>query len=59
MVPVRTYGKRPRPVKGHAAIFGNPHVASAESGEKFIEATIDGLFELMTNIQGSYEERKS
>ena len=58
MVPVRTYGKRPRPAKGHAAIFGNPHVASAESGEKFIEATIDGLFELMTNIQGSYEERK-
>ncbi len=58
MVPVRTYGRRPRPTKGHAAIFGNPHVATAESGKAFIEATVDALVELMTNIQPSYEERK-
>lgn len=59
MVPVRTYGKRPRPTRGHAAIFGNPHVASAESGKAFIAATVDALADMMTNLQGSYEERKS
>lgn len=59
MVPVRTYGKRPRPKKGHPAIFGNPHVASAESGRKFIDATIDAMAQMMLNLQGSYEERKS
>ena len=59
MVPVRTYGRRPRPTKGHAAIFGNPNVASAESGKAFIEVTVDALEELMNNIQPSYEERNS
>ncbi len=58
MVPVRTYGKRPRPTKGHAAIFGNPHVATAESGKAFIAATVDAMVDMMTNLQGSYEERK-
>ena len=59
MVPVRTYGRRPRPTKGHAAIFGNPNVASAESGKAFIEVTVDALEELINNIQPSYEERNS
>lgn len=59
MVPVRTYGKRPRPARGHAAIFGNPHVATAGSGEAFIAATVDALVEMMQTLQGSYEERKA
>lgn len=58
MVPVRTYGRRPRPSKGHAAIFGDPHVATAESGDAFIDATVDAMEELMNGIQPSYEERK-
>jgi len=58
MVPVRTYGKRPRPEKGHAAIFGNPRVASGASGEKFIEVTVNAMVDLMNHLQGSYEERK-
>ncbi len=58
MVPVRTYGNRPRPAKGHPAIFGAPHYASAKAGEEFIRRTVEALFDLMSNIQGSYEERK-
>jgi creatinine amidohydrolase len=58
MVPVRTYGKRPRPTKGHPAIFGAPHYASAEAGEEFIRLTVEALADMMNNIQGSYEERK-
>lgn len=59
MVPIRTYGKRPRPAKGHAAIFGNPHVATAESGVAFVEAVVEAMADMMLNLQGSYEERKS
>ncbi|RDD62190.1 creatininase family protein [Ferruginivarius sediminum] len=58
MEPVRTYGRRPRPAKGHAAIFGNPHVAAKESGDAMIAATVDALVDKMENLQGSYEERR-
>ncbi len=58
MVPVRTYGRRPRPARNHPAIFGAPHYASAEHGAEFIERTVTGLVVMMRNIQGSYEERK-
>ena len=57
MEPVRTYAKRPRPERGHPAIFGLPHSASAESGQAFIETTVDALVEMMQNITVSYESR--
>jgi len=58
MEPVRTYGRRPNPKTNHASIFGDPHPASAESGEKFIAASVDALVRMMQNVQGSYMERK-
>lgn len=58
MVPVRTYGRRPRPAKGHPAIFGLPHSASAQSGEVFINATVDALADMMETIQPSYKSVK-
>lgn len=59
MEPVRTYAKRPRPKRGHPAIFGLPHTASAESGQAFIEASVDALVDMMQNITVSYETRRS
>jgi creatinine amidohydrolase len=58
MTPVRTYGRRPNPQTNHASIFGDPHVASAESGEAFLKVTVDALVDMMENLQGSYTERK-
>ena len=58
MVPVRTYARRPRPQRGHPAIFGAPQFASAEAGATFIDVTLDALVEMMLNLQGSYEARK-
>ncbi len=58
MDPVRTYGKRPRPERGHPAIFGLPHSASADSGHLFIEATVNALVEMIENITVSYETRR-
>ena len=56
--PTRTYGRRPRPQAGHAAIFGDPTNATPEAGKAFIEATVDALEETFRNLQGSYQERK-
>ncbi len=57
MAPVRTYARRPRPARGHPAIFGLPHHASAESGRAFIETVVEALADMLGNIQASYEER--
>ena len=57
MAPNRTYARRPDPGTNHASIFGNPHVASAQSGEAFIAATLDALEDMVANIQAAYEER--
>lgn len=56
--PTRTYMRRPRPEVGHAAIFGDPTLASAEAGKVFIETVVDALAETFRTLQGSYEERK-
>jgi creatinine amidohydrolase len=56
--PTRTYGRRPRPQAGHAAIFGDPTKATAEAGEVFIDTVVEALAETFTSLQGSYEERK-
>jgi creatinine amidohydrolase len=56
--PTRTYAKRPRPQAGHAAIFGDPTLATAAAGEAFINAAVDALEETFKNLQGSYQERK-
>jgi hypothetical protein len=37
--------RRPRPEAGHAAIFGDPTKATAESGNAFIAAVVDALAE--------------
>ena len=58
MAPVRTYARRPRPERGHPAIFGLPHSASADSGHAFIEATVDALVEMMETLAVSYESRR-
>jgi len=57
MEPVRTYARRPRPAKGHPAIFGLPQHASAESGQAFINTAVEALAEMMAQVQPSYEER--
>lgn len=57
MAPVRTYARRPTPETNHASIFGDPHQASAESGRAFVEAALNGLVEMMENLQPSYRER--
>lgn len=56
--PTRTYGRRPRPQAGHAAIFGDPTMASAEAGAVFIETVVAALAETFKKLQGSYEDRK-
>jgi len=56
--PTRTYARRPRPHVGHAAIFGDPSVASAEAGEAFINVVIAALTKTFTELQTSYGERK-
>jgi creatinine amidohydrolase len=58
MEPVRTYGRRPSPKTNHASIFGDPSVASAEQGKKFIANAVDALVRMVENLQGSYTERK-
>ena len=42
----------------HAAIFGDPTMATAEAGAAFIATVVDSLVETFTNLQGSYQERK-
>ena len=56
--PTRTYARRPRPQVGHAAIFGDPSVASAEAGAAFIDVVIAALTKTFTELQTSYGERK-
>ena len=51
--------KRPRPQAGHAAIFGDPAVATAEGGQAYIDTAVAALVETFSNLQGSYEERKT
>ena len=59
--PARTYGRWPAPSREHPAIFGDPTVASAESGRAFLEAVVDALVEFVEVLQagggGSYDRR--
>jgi creatinine amidohydrolase len=59
--PARTYGRWPAPSAEHPAIFGDPTVASAESGRAFLEAVVDSLVEFVRELEagraGSYTER--
>lgn len=59
VVPSRTYAMRPSPESNHTSIFGDPHVASAESGRSFLEAIVDELETLMRTVSPSYWERTS
>ena len=60
--PARTYAPFPTAAAGHPAIFGAPQTASAESGERFLAAIIDGLERLVEQLArdgGTYAERKA
>lgn len=60
--PARTYGRWPAPSLEHPAVFGDPKVASPESGHAFIEAVVDALVEFVDELKegrgGSYAERE-
>ena len=59
--PARTYQPWPAPSASHPAIFGDPTVATAESGERFLEATIQALVDFVVRLgsgqAGTYAER--
>lgn len=59
--PARTYGPWPAPSAEHPAVFGDPSVASAESGQAFIEAVVEALVDFVNELKagraGSYAER--
>jgi creatinine amidohydrolase len=59
VTPSRTYALRPSPGSNHTSIFGDPHVASAESGLKFLDAIVDELESLMRTVSPSYWEKTS
>lgn len=60
--PARTYGPWPAPSAEHPAIFGDPTVASAESGRAFLEVIVDALVEYVRELDAgrlsSYGERE-
>jgi creatinine amidohydrolase len=52
--PARTYEPWPAPSASHPAIFGDPTVASADSGERFLEAILDGLVEFVRRLEAGH-----
>ncbi|MGD9987392.1 creatininase family protein [Pseudonocardia sp.] len=58
VTPSRTYTTRPSPSTNDTSIFGDPHVASAESGRAFLDAVVEELVAMMTDIQPSYGDRR-
>lgn len=60
--PARTYGPWPAPSAEHPAIFGDPTVASPESGRAFLEVIVDALVEYVRELDAgrlsSYGERE-
>ncbi len=60
--PGRTYGRWPAPSVDHPAVFGDPSLATAESGHAFIAATIEALVRFIEELRagrgGSYAERE-
>ena len=60
--PFRTYVSWPTAADGHPGIFGDPHKASAEAGEKYLEAVLSGLERMLREIEeggGSYTPRST
>lgn len=59
--PSRTYGPWPEPSDSHPAIFGDPTVATAESGERFLDAVLQALEAFVRELDagrgGSYATR--
>lgn len=56
--PARTYVTWPTPQSGHPAIFGDPHAASAESGEQFLDLVVEALVEVVRRLEPSYGKRR-
>jgi creatinine amidohydrolase len=63
MPPNRTYGPWPGAQEGHPAVFGDPTVASADSGERFLAVVVEALVTMVGELQagrgGSYAEREA
>jgi creatinine amidohydrolase len=61
--PSRTYAPWPEPSADHPAIFGDPTVASAESGRGFLAAIVDALVDYVEALKAgklaSYGEREA
>jgi creatinine amidohydrolase len=58
--PGRTYERWPSAADGHAAVFGDPASASAESGEAFLATIVEGLAGMLDALEregGSYSKR--
>jgi creatinine amidohydrolase len=57
----RTYGPWPAPSADHPAVFGDPSVATAESGRAFVAAVVEALVAFIEGLKsgggGSYAER--
>ena len=58
-LPAYTYARRPNPDTNPSSIFGDPSVASAETGEAFLKAIVDSLVDVIENLQVAYQQRKS
>lgn len=60
--PARTYQVWPEAGGDDVAVFGDPRVASAESGHAFLDAVLDGLERMVRKLEageaGTYSERK-
>jgi len=61
MPAARTYQVWPEAAAKDVAVFGDPSVASAESGEAFLEAIVGGLVDLFEGLDrgegGTYAAR--
>ena len=60
--PSRTYLSWPTAAEGHPGIFGDPFSASADSGERFLDAIVDGLVAMLDSIErtgGAYSTQST
>lgn len=59
VTPSRTYTTRPSPTTNDTSIFGDPHVASAESGRAFLDAVVEELVAMMNEVRPSYGDLRA
>ena len=54
-----TYARRPNLETNPSSVFGDPSVASAESGENFLKVIVDSCVDVIENLQVAYRQRES